>query len=393
MVNRYGLWYNDAYLCQRGDCRRWPEGRIPASKPRSRGLAQDRRLVAGGDTVRRIAVIIGLVVVFFFVGLVGWRIADGRQATRAEFLMGTYIEARAYGFRASKALDQVYTRLAEIERKLTINQPGSEIDAVNAAAGQSPVKVSGDTFAVVKKALSYGSLTGGRFDLTIQPIVALWRIGFPDARVPAPEEIQSALPLVGYQGVQLDEERQTIYLQKPGSGIDLGGIAKGYAADEAVAILRRNGIKSGLLSLGGNVYVIGNKPDGTPWRIGVQDPVSERDTYLGVIEIADSTLVTSGAYERYLEVGGKRYHHIIDPQTGYPAESDLISTTIVSKSSIDADALSTSLFVLGREQGLELAKRLGVEAIVVDKERRVYMTDGLKGRFTLTSRDYQMAEE
>ncbi len=343
--------------------------------------------------MRRIAVIASLVMVVLVVGIVGARIVDSRQVSRHQFLMGTMIEAKAYGYKANRALDQVYARLAEIEQKMTVNQPGSEIDAVNAAAGRSPVQVSPDTYQVVSKAIAYAALTGGKFDPTIQPIVSLWRIGFPDARVPRPEEITTALPLVGYRGVQLDETRSTVYLTKPGMGIDLGAIAKGYSADEAVAILKQNGVKSGLISLGGNIYVLGNRPDGKPWRIGVQDPVSKRDSFLGIVEIADATLVTSGAYERYLDVDGQRYHHIIDPSTGYPAESDLISATIVTTSSIDADALSTSLFVLGRAQGLALANQLpGIEAILVDKGNFVYVTDGLKDQFTLINQDYQLAK-
>ncbi len=341
--------------------------------------------------MRRLVLILGLVVTLLAVVVSGVRVFANREVTRSEFLMGTWIETKVYGYRANKALDQVYARLAEIEKKMTINAAGSEIDAVNAAAGKSPIRVSPDTFSVVAKAISYSSLTGGRFDPTIQPIVSLWRIGFPDARVPEPQEIQSALRLVGYQGVQLEKDGSTIYLTKPGMGIDLGGIAKGYAADEAVKILKENGIKSALVSLGGNIYVIGSRPDGAPWRIGVQDPVDARNSYLGIVQITDATLVTSGAYERYLEANGKRYHHIIDPLTGYPAESDLISTTIVTKSSIDADALSTSLFVLGRVKGLELVKQLpGVDVILVDRDNRVYVSDGLRDRFTMTSESYRL---
>lgn len=341
--------------------------------------------------MRRAAIVLISIVLIITMSILGMRFVDNRAVSREEFLMGTYIETKAYGWRASRALDKVYARLAEIEKKMTINQSGSEIDEINQQAGQRPVVVSPDTFSVVAKAVSYGQLTAGGFDPTIQPIVALWRIGFPDARVPEPDEIANTLPLVGYQGVRMDAIKKTVYLEKAGMGIDLGGIAKGYAADEAVAILRQSGIKSALISLGGNVFVVGNRPDGAPWRIGVQDPVDERNSYLGVVQVADATLVTSGAYERYLDVGGKRYHHIIDPETGYPAESDLISITIIAKSSIDADALSTSLFVLGRTKGLELVKQLpGVDVIMIDKESRVFVTDGLKSSFSMTSESYRL---
>lgn len=320
-----------------------------------------------------------------------WRSTDNGEVNRNEFIMGTYIEARAYGRQASKALDLVYARLREIEQKMTINQAGSEIDNVNLQAGKQAVTVSADTFAVVRRALEYGEITGGKFDPTIQPIVSLWRIGSPEARVPSPAEIQANLPLVDYRHVQLDEQRLTIYLPQAGMGLDLGGIAKGYAADQAVSILREQGVKNAIISLGGNVYTLGRNPQGKPWRIGVQNPENERNTFIGVIETGDETLVTSGAYERYLEVGGKVYHHIIDPATGYPAESDVLSSTIITTQSIDADALSTSIFILGREKGLQLIEQLpGIEAIVIDLDRQVYLSSGMRGRVTITDELYRL---
>jgi len=320
-----------------------------------------------------------------------WRSTENSEVNRSEFIMGTYIEARAYGRQADKALDLVYARLREIEQKMTINQAGSEVDQVNTQAGKQPVAVSTDTFAVVKRALEYGATTSGKFDPTIQPIVSLWRIGSPEARVPAGSEIDAKLPLVDYRAVQLNAEEQTIYLPKAGMGLDLGGIAKGYAADEAVSILREQGVKNAIISLGGNVYTMGRNPEGKPWRIGVQNPENARNTFIGVIETSDETLVTSGAYERYLEANGKIYHHIIDPSTGYPAESDVLSSTIITTRSIDADALSTSVFILGREKGLQLIEQLtGIEAIVIDLDRQVYLSSGMQGRVTITDELYRL---
>jgi thiamine biosynthesis lipoprotein len=306
-------------------------------------------------------------------------------------MMGTYIEATAYGRHATAALDQVFSRLKQIEQQMTINQPNSQITAVNAAAGQRPVQVSDDTFLVVQRALEYAHITGGKFDPTVQPIVSLWKIGTPEARVPAPSEISAKLPLVVYQAVQLDEQQHTVFLPQAGMGLDLGGIAKGYAADQAVEILRASGVKNALLSLGGNVYALGTNPDGKPWRIGIQDPENARNTYLAIIETSNETLVTSGAYERYLDVDGQRYHHIIDPGTGYPAETDVLSSTIVTTNSMDADALSTSVLILGREKGLELIEQLtGIEAVVIDKQHKIYLTSGMKNRVKVTDDLYQL---
>jgi thiamine biosynthesis lipoprotein len=185
--------------------------------------------------MRKLILLLATAVVMGLAFLGWWRTAENREISRTEFLMGTYIEAKAYGRRAAAALDQVYIRLQQIEQRMTINQAGSEIDNVNDQAGQQPVSVSEDTFAVVKKALEFAQMTSGKFDPTIQPIVALWRIGSPEARVPAPSEIASRLPLVNYQLVQLDESTHSIFLPVAGMGLDLGGIAKGYAADEAIS--------------------------------------------------------------------------------------------------------------------------------------------------------------
>lgn len=320
-----------------------------------------------------------------------WRLTDNREVSRVEHIMGTYIEAKAYGRHAAQTLDLVYARLREIEQKMTINQAGSEIDDVNAQAGKQAVAVSADTFAVVKRAIEYAEISSGAFDPTIQPIVSLWRIGSPEARLPAPGEIATKLPLVDYRMVQLNPEQRTIFLPHEGMGLDLGGIAKGYAADEAVAILRNNNVRNAIISLGGNVYTMGNNPSKQPWRIGVQDPEDERNIFIAVIETSDETLVTSGAYERALEVDGQRYHHILNPATGYPAETDVLSSTIVTTKSIDADALSTSLFILGREQGLQLIEQLpGIEAVVIDLNHQVYLSSGMKNRLTIVDQSYRL---
>ncbi len=326
-------------------------------------------------------------------GLIGWwRYTGHEEATRSEFIMGTYIEARAYGRGAEAALDAVYVRLHEIEQRMTINQPDSEISQVNQQAGNQPVRVSSDTFEVLQAALHFAELSGGKFDPTIQPLVTLWSIGSPLARVPSDQEIASALVLVDYRLVEMDAASKSVFLPQAGMGLDLGGIAKGYAADQAVAIMREHGIKDGLISLGGNLYTLGQNPSGDrPWRIGVQDPEDTRNTYVAVLEPRDETLVTSGAYERFLIADGTVYHHIIDPDTGYPAETDVLSSTIVTTSSIDADALSTSVFILGRERGMELVESLpGVEAAVIDQDHRIFLTPGLKDRLTVIDDRYQL---
>lgn len=320
-----------------------------------------------------------------------WRAADDHAVSRTEFMMGTYVEARAYGRQAAITLNLVFARLEEIEQKMATNRTDSEIAQVNALAGKRAVLVSADTFLVVERALEFAEITAGKYDPTILPIVELWRIGTPQARVPSQGEISGKLPLVNYQAVQLNEEQHSVFLRQQGMGLDLGSIAKGYAADEAMAIFRQHGVRDVFISLGGNVYTMGLNPQGERWRIGIQDPEGDHNAFIGVVETSNETLVTSGAYERYFEAGGCRYHHIIDPFTGYPAESDVLSSTIITSKSIDADALSTSVFILGREKGLQLIERLpGVDAVVIDVDHRVYVSSGMHGRFTLTDRSYHL---
>lgn len=321
-----------------------------------------------------------------------WRITDNKEVHRAEFLMGTYMEITAIGRRAPAAMAAAFERIQEIEARMTHHGQSSEIAIVNDKAGQTAAPVGADTYQVVKKALRYADLTQGKFDPTILPIVNLWQIGSPQARVPQPYEIESSLPAVGYKGVLLDDTHKTIKLAHAGMGLDLGAIAKGYAADEVAAIFRQHGVKKALINLGGNLYALGNNPAGKPWRIGIQDPESNRNEYMAVVEVDDETLVTSGAYERFLEADGVLYHHILDPFTGYPAESDLLSVTIIGKSSIDADALSTSVFVLGLQEGLKLLNETdNTNFVLIDKDLQVYCSAGAGDRFTITNPKYQLA--
>jgi thiamine biosynthesis lipoprotein len=182
----------------------------------------------------------------------------------------------------------------------------------------------------------------------------------------------------------------------PGQSVDLGGIAKGYAGDEAIKIYKKHGIKSAYVNLGGNVVTLGTKPDGTPWRIGIQNPRAQNGYYLGTVEVTDKAIVTSGDYERYFEADQIRYHHILDPQTGYPADSGLMSATVVTDVSVDADALSTAVFTLGLEKGMAMVKSLkGVEAILVTKDKEIYITEGIKSSFTFTdgSKEFKYVEK
>ena len=315
------------------------------------------------------------------------------EIARTDFVLGTVCSIRLINGGTTKTTDEIFQRLRQIEDRMSANKDGTEIAAVNAAAGKEAVHVSEDTFFVISKALAYAKLTNGAFDPTVGPLVKLWNIGTDYARVPQKSEIASALKLIDYRNVELDPKNQTVRLLLPGMKLDLGAIAKGYSADEVAKILEKHKVKAAVVDLGGNVLVYGKKKDGSQWRVGVQDPRSERGEYIGLVTGGTMTVVTSGVYERFFIQDGKRYHHILDTKTGYPVDNGLISVSIITESSIDADALSTSLFALGLEKGMKLVESLpDVHAIFIDANSKVYLSPGTNKIFTMTSSAYTLSD-
>ncbi|WP_265456497.1 FAD:protein FMN transferase [Enterococcus sp. HY326] len=305
-----------------------------------------------------------------------------------QFLLGTYVQIRIYDDGKEAVLDQAFARVRELGDEITINEEGSEVDEINANAGIQPVVVSEDVYSLIKKAYEYSEDSEGGFDLAIGAITQLWRIGFDDARKPSQEEIDAAVPLVDYTKVILNDEDHSVYLEEPGMIIDLGAIAKGYITDEVVKVLKDNGVTTAIVDLGGNVYVLGHSPRGEdqPWTVGIQDPNQSRGTVLGTIPETDKSLVTSGIYERYLEVDGVTYSHLFDKDTGYPFDNDIAGVTIVTDNSIDGDGLSTAVFSMGVKDGLDYVEGLGdgTSAIFVTKEDKVYVTSDIEDQFVLS---------
>ena len=302
---------------------------------------------------------------------------------RSEMLMGTVISVTLYDSTDETILDKVFDKVKELESIFSINESGTEVDKINDNAGIEPVKVSDDTIAVVKEGLHYSELSHGKFDITIGPLVKLWNI--PDAIViPTQEEIEAVIPLTNYKDVVIDENNKTVYLTKPGMMLDLGGIAKGYTADVISQMLTDEGVKSAIIDLGGNIFAHGEKISGDSWKIGVQNPFSTRGDIVGAIPVKNKSIVTSGIYERYIEVDGVKYHHILNPETGYPYENNIAGITIISDKSSTGDALSTSVFALGIEEGIKFVEGLdGVDAIFVTKDNEIYLTSGMKDNFDL----------
>lgn len=306
--------------------------------------------------------------------------------SKQELLLGTYVQIRIYDDGKEEVLDKAFDRVKELGDKITVNEPGSEIDAVNEKAGIEPVKVSDDVYTLLKRAYEYSEDSKGGFDMAIGPITQLWHIGFDDARKPSQEEIDQALKLVDYHKVVLDDKEKTVYLEEKGMELDLGAIAKGYITDEVVKVLEDNGVTTAIIDLGGNVYVLGHSPRGEDedWNVGIQDPNKARNTVIGTVKERDKTLVTSGIYERYLKVNGETYHHLFDPTTGYPFDNDIAGVTIITNKSIDGDGLSTAVFSMGVKEGLEYVEGLkDVDAIFVTKEDKVYISKDIEETFVL----------
>lgn len=311
--------------------------------------------------------------------------------SRSEILMGTTVTVSLYDSNDEAILDKVFNKVKELEATLSINENGTLVDEINEEAGIKPVKVDDDTYNIVKKGLEYAKLSNGLFDISIGPIVKLWNIGLPEARVPSQEEIDEKLPLVGYNDIEIDDVNKTIFLKRKGMMIDLGGIAKGYTADVISNILTDEGVKSAIIDLGGNVFTHGKKVTGDDWKVGIQNPFTERGGIVGTITTSNKSVVTSGIYERYIEQDGIKYHHILNPFTGYPYDNEIAGITIVSDKSVDGDALSTSVFAMGVDKGMNFVNTLdGIDAIFITKDYKVYITDGLKSIFTLTNSDFSL---
>lgn len=296
--------------------------------------------------------------------------------------MSTVMTHKAFGKHAEESLRAVRDEAVRLEELLSRFIPGSEISRINRSAGMKCERLSGDTYEVLSRAIEFSRYCQGIFDVTIGPLVTLWNNGKDTCRPPEDSRIRQVLPLVDYTDLLLDPCKKTAGLQRIEQSIDLGGIGKGFAGDKFLEVFKKYGVSSAFTNIGGNVVALGTKPDGSPWRVGIQHPRQE-NSLIGLVSVAGKAVVTSGDYQRYfIGSNGKRHHHILDPSTGYPAESGLVSVTVVADSSTAADSLSTTLFVAGMEKGLEFLRRFsGTEAVFIDMALQVYITTGLKECF------------
>jgi thiamine biosynthesis lipoprotein len=278
---------------------------------------------------------------------------------------------------ANKAFQKAFEEMEKLGLLINFYSDKSEISMVNKNAGIKAVHASPETLDLVKQAIHVAELTNGDFDPSIGAITALW--DFHKKIRPEDRDIRSKLQLVSYRDIKIDENRETIFLKKKGMMIDLGGIAKGYAADKVVAILTAGGIKAALVSVAGDIRAYGVKPDGTPWKIGIQDPRPLKPSFdiLAALPLRDKAISTSGDYQRFFEIDGVRYHHIMDPRTGMPARG-CESVTVIADKGVLTDSLATAVFVAGPQKGFELLKKLGYGGVIVDSDGKLRITPGLE---------------
>ena len=297
------------------------------------------------------------------------------------FAMDTVMDFTIYG--QEDLLDQTESMIRSLEAEMSVTDPDSEIAVINE---NGYGKVTGDTSDLISAALSLCKRTDGALDISVYPIVRAWGFTTDNYQVPDDASIQALLPLVDYTQIDYQQDSGDIHLPD-GMEIDFGSVAKGYAGQKAADFLKENGVTSGLLSLGGNIQAIGSKPDGSPWKIGIQDPF-QNESPMMVLSVTDKSVVTSGGYERYFQQDGKTYWHIMDPSTGYPAENGLVSVTIVGTDGMLCDGLSTSLFVMGLEKAADFwGSSDDFDAVFVTEDQTVYITEGLADSFALTE-DY-----
>ena len=295
------------------------------------------------------------------------------------FAMDTVMDFTIYG--ESGLIDQSESLIASLESLVSVTDADSELYAINQTGSSM---LTEEASSLMEQALEICCRTDGALDLSIYPIVRAWGFTTGSYQVPDEAEIQALLPLVDYRKIQYDAATGTVTLPE-GMEIDLGSVAKGYAGQLVAQMLRDNGVESALLNFGGNVQTVGTKPDGSPWQIGIKDPQGE-DAMM-VLSVEDQAVVTSGGYERYFEQDGQTYWHIMDPSTGHPADSGLISVTIVGDEGVVCDGLSTALFVMGLEKAADLWAQSGdFEAVFVTASGEVYITEGLRDHFALTER-------
>ena len=301
------------------------------------------------------------------------------------FALDTIIDLKVYHYSNDKidetTIDDAFKLISSLENILSVHKEDSDVYNLKQVAGIKPITVDEKTYELLEQSIKYSKLSNGLFDITSGPLIDIWAIDPPYGYVPKSAELEKILPLIDYNMIEFQNDNK-VMLRNEKMIVNLGAIAKGYIADEVKQLLIDYGVKHALINLGGNVLLVGNKIDGSDFRIGIQNPNDDRGAYLMSVSLSDVAVVSSGDYERFFEYEGKVYHHILNPKTGYPADTNIKQVSIVAPNSTQADGLSTSVLLVGLEDGIKLVESLkGVEAIFITKDKKIYITDGLKGKY------------
>ncbi len=300
--------------------------------------------------------------------------------------------------KAEEAIEAGFSEIKKLGTLINYYSDTSELSEINRSAGIKPVRVSRETLELINIAVHTSEITDGAFDPSIAPVIKLWDFSRQNKKpaVPASNYIRNAIKLVDYEKIQINDIASEVYLTEQGMEIDLGGIAKGYAADKAVDAIKIKGIKSALIAVAGDIRGFGVNSTGKPWKVGIQNPRPETESekpwedIIASLRLEDRAISTSGDYQRFFIQNGKRYHHILDPETGYPAETDLISVTVIAPEGYVSDGLSTAVFVLGAEKGMAFINKLGLDAVLVDGNKKIWITENIKDKIDLLDKRYVM---
>ena len=330
--------------------------------------------------VKKITILLTAMALLFMATACEGKAADTQPATDNLFAMDTYMTFTVYGENANEALEKAKEKIILLDDMLSVNNEDSDVYKLNNSAH---AVLSEETLYLLKRSMEAYDISSGAFNPLVYPLMLAWGFTSEQYQVQFDEYLLSLMPLLDMEAVDIDETTGNVSFEKEGMMIDFGGIAKGYTSSCLMDIYRDYGVESACVSLGGNVHVLGCKPDGSKWRVAVRDP-EDSSSYMGILSISDSAVITSGAYERYFEQDGEVYHHILDPETGHPADSGIISSTIVTNDGTLADALSTAVYVMGLDAAVNMWREHSndLQMIIMTEDHNIYITKGLEESFT-----------
>lgn len=309
--------------------------------------------------------------------------AQPKAYTKVLLLMGSRFEVTAISESdtlAWKGINASIDETRRIEKLISEWDSASQTTAINRSAGIKPVKVDRELYDLIARSLKVSKLTNGAFDISFAPLLKIWKLDGSMKELPSPEKIKQIKEIVGYDKIILDQANQTVFLQEKGMKLGFGGIGQGYVGNRCKQLMQAMGIQAGLINVSGDIVTWGKQPDGSTWRIGIANP-KKKDEVISWLSVSDISVVTSGGYEKFATINGKRYGHILDPRTGYPSQG-VGSVTIVSPDVELSDALATGVFVLGVEKGLNLVNQLrGVECLIIDDENKLHTSKNMKLNF------------